>query len=82
MMRRENAPSIRRNALKTLPPFSDGCARRCKNNLAIGGGLKNGTFALELVAQNVGINQIAVVRDGHLAAHAIDHEGLRIFGRA
>ena len=53
-----------------------------QNNFAIGSRLKNRTFALELVAQDVRINQIPVVRDRHLPAHAIDHEGLRILGRA
>ena len=53
-----------------------------QNDFAIGSRLKNRTFALELVAQDVRINQIPVVRDRHLPAHAVDHEGLRILGRA
>src|SRR5207302_10291904 len=44
--------------------------------------LENGTFAFQFVAQQIGVNQIAVVRDCHLPAHAIDHEGLRILQRA
>ena len=53
-----------------------------QNDLAVGGGLENRTFALELVSQNVRVNQIAVVRDRHLAADAIDHERLRVLDRA
>src|SRR5438876_4433232 len=52
-----------------------------QNDLAVGGGLENRTFALELVSQNVRVNQIAVVRDRHLAADAIDHERLRVLDR-
>ena len=53
-----------------------------ENDLAVGGGLKNGAFALQFVAQDSGVDQVAVVRDRHLAAQAIDHERLRIFDRA
>ena len=53
-----------------------------QNDFAVGGGLENRTFALEFVPQYVGVNQIPVVRDRHLAAHAIDHERLRVFNRA
>src|SRR5205807_3773308 len=48
----------------------------------VGGRLKNRTFALELVPQNICVNQIAIVGDRHLAADAIDHERLRVFDRA
>ncbi len=48
----------------------------------VGGGLKNRTFALEFVAQDIGIDQVAVMRDCHLAAHAIDHQRLRVLDRA
>src|SRR5262245_14798292 len=53
-----------------------------QNNLAIGGSLKNGASPFELIAQDVGINEISVMRNSHLAAHAIDHERLRILDRA
>src|SRR5438105_5519639 len=53
-----------------------------QNDLAVGGGLENRTFALELVAQNVRVNQITVVPNRHLAADAIDHERLRVLDRA
>ena len=53
-----------------------------QNNFAIGGRLENRAFALELVAQNICVNQIAIVGDRHLAADAIDHERLRVFDRA
>ena len=53
-----------------------------QNDLAVGGGLENRAFALQLVAQDIGVDQVAVVRDRHLAADAIDHERLRIFDRA
>src|SRR5437764_1614351 len=53
-----------------------------QNDLAIGGRLKNRTFAFELVAQKTRINPVAVVRDRQLAAYAIDHKGLRVFDRA
>ena len=46
------------------------------------GGLENGTFAFKLVAQDIGVDQVAVVRDRDLAAEAIDHERLRVFHRA
>src|SRR5438477_2418514 len=53
-----------------------------QNDLAVGGGLENRTFALELISQNVRVNQIAVMRDRHLAADAIDHERWRVLDRA
>ena len=53
-----------------------------QNDFAIGGGLENRTSPLQFIAQNIGINQVAVVCDCHLAAHTIDHEGLRVFDRA
>ena len=56
--------------------------QQMQNDFAIGGSLENGTFAFQFVAQQIGVNQIAVVRDCHLPAHAIDHERLRILQRA
>ena len=53
-----------------------------QNNFAIGGSLKNGAPSFEFIAQDVGINQVSVMRDSHLAAYAIDHERLRILDRA
>src|SRR5438552_1046324 len=53
-----------------------------QNDFAVSSGLKNRALALELEPQNVSVNKIAIVRDGHLPAHAIDHEGLRVFDRA
>ena len=78
----ENAPSSRRSALRMLPPLCEGWARRCEDDFAVGRGLENGAFALQLVAQDGGVDQVAVVRDRDLAAEAIDHEGLRVFHRA
>ena len=53
-----------------------------RDDFAVGCGLEDGTFSLELVAQDGGIDQIAVVRHGDLSAEAIDHERLRVFQRA
>ncbi len=44
--------------------------------------MENGAFSLKLLAQKIGINQITIVRNCHLAANAVDHEGLRVFNRA
>ena len=80
-MRSENAPSTRRNALRTLLPLSAG-AREMQNDFAIRCCLENGAFAFQFIAQQIGVDEIAVVRDRHLAAQTIDHEWLRIFERA
>src|SRR5262249_44840004 len=69
--RRENIPAILRRLRQEM-----------QNDFAVGGGLENGAFSLQFVAQKIGINQIAVVRNCHLAAKAVDHEGLRVFDRA
>ena len=69
--RRENVSAIVR-----------GLRQEMQNDFAVGGGLENGSFSLQFVAQQIGVDQIAVVRDRHLAAHAVDHEGLRVFDRA
>ena len=53
-----------------------------QNDLAVGGGLENRTFTFQFVAQKIGVNQIAIVRDRHLATHTVDHKGLRILDRA
>src|SRR5262249_54852915 len=53
-----------------------------QNDFAVGGSLKNGTSSFELIAQDVGINEIPVMRDSHLATHAIDHERLRVLDGA
>jgi hypothetical protein len=53
-----------------------------QNDFAVGGCLENRPFAFELVTQQVSVDEIAVVGDGHLPAYAIDHEGLRILDRA
>ena len=53
-----------------------------QDDLAVNGGLEDGTFGFQFVAQEVGIDQIAVMPDGDLAAHAIGHDRLRIFQRA
>jgi hypothetical protein len=79
MMMSENAPSSRRSTLRGLPPFFERLREQMRNDLAVGGGLENGAFAFQLIAQEIGVDQIAVVRDGDLAAKAIDHERLRVF---
>src|SRR5205807_7870230 len=53
-----------------------------QNDFRVGRRLKNRAFAFELISQNIGVNQIAIVRDRHLPAHAVDHEWLRILDRA
>ena len=53
-----------------------------QNDFAVGGGLENGAFSLQFIAQKIGVDQIAIVRNCHLAANAVDHEGLRVFDRA
>ena len=81
-MMSEKAPSIRRSAVRMLPPLLRRLGEEMENDFAVRRGLENGTFALELVAQDIGVDQVAVVRDRELAAEAIDHEGLRVFQRA
>ena len=82
MMMSENAPSIRRSTLRDAAAVLGRLRQQMRNDFAVGGGLENGTFALELVAQHIGIDQIAIVRDRDLPADAIDHERLRVFQRA
>jgi S-adenosylmethionine/arginine decarboxylase-like enzyme len=53
-----------------------------QNDLAIGGRLENRPFMFQLVSQEIGINQIAIVCDRHLAAHTVNHKGLRVLNRA
>ena len=55
---------------------------KVQNDFAVGRGLENGAFAFQFVAQDIGVDQVAVVRDRDLAAETIDHERLRIFQRA
>ena len=82
MMRSENAPSIRRNAPKRAAAVVERLRQKMQNDFAVGGRLENRAFAFQFVAQDVGVDEIAVVRNRHLAADAIDHERLRIFDRA
>ena len=49
------------------------------NDLAVGCRLKNGAFAFQLITENGGVDQVAVMRDGDLTAEAINHERLRVF---
>ena len=81
-MIRENAPSIRRKALSDAAAVVGRLGEEMRNDLAVGGGLENGAFALQFIAQDGGVDQVAVMRDGDLAAEAIDHEGLGVFNRA
>ncbi len=53
-----------------------------RNDFAVGCRLENGAFAFQLIAQDGGIDQIAIVRHRDLAAKTIDHERLRVFQRA
>ena len=82
MMMSENAPSIRRSALSDAAAVIGWLREQVQDDFAVGGGLENGAFAFEFVAQDIGVDQIAVVRDRDLAAHAIDHERLRVLQRA
>ena len=79
MMMSENAPSTRRNAAQDVAAVSERLRQQMQNDFAVGGGLENGAFAFQFVAQEIGVDQISIVRDRHLAADAIDHEGLRVF---
>ena len=56
--------------------------QKVEDDFAVGGGLENGAFAFQFVAQDVGVDEVAIVRDGELAAEAIDDKGLGIFHRA
>ena len=82
MIRSENAPSIRRSAASTLAAVVERLREQMQNDFAVGRGLENRAFAFQLVAQDGGVDQVAVVRDRDLAADAIDHERLRVFDRA
>ena len=81
-MMREKAPSIRRSAVRIFAAVVRGLGEKMEDDLAVRRRLENGAFALEFVAQDIGVDQVAVVRDRELAAEAIDHERLRIFHRA
>ena len=48
------------------------------DDLRVGGGLKNGAFRLQLLAQFVGVGEIAVVSQSHAALMVIDQNGLNI----
>ncbi len=63
-------------------PILERLREQMRDDLAVGCGLENGTFALQLVAQDGGVDQIAIVRDRDLPAEAIDHERLRILQNA
>ena len=49
-----------------------------EDDLAVDGGLENGAALLEFVAQQGGVDEVAVVPDGELAAAAIGHERLGV----
>ena len=53
-----------------------------QNDFAISGRLEDGTIPFQLVSQKISVNQIAIMRDRHLAAHAVNHKRLRILDRA
>ncbi len=82
MMMSENAPSIRRSAVEDVAAIVGRLGEQMKDDLAIRGRLEDRALALEFVAQDAGVDQVAVMRDGELPAEAIDHEGLRILQRA
>ena len=50
-----------------------------EDNLAIDRGLENGTAFFEFGAEGCGVNKIAVVGNGQLAAGGIDEKGLGVF---
>ena len=79
MIKSENAPSISAQRAENAATVIGRPRQQMQNDFAVGGGLKNGTFAFQFVAQEIGVDQISIVRDRHLSAHAIDHERLRIF---
>ena len=53
-----------------------------EDDLAVDRGLEDGALGFQFVAQEVGVDQVAVVADGDLAARAIDDDGLGVFERA
>ena len=55
-----------------------GLGQQMEDDLAVDGGLEDGTAALEFGAQGGGIDQIAVVGDGELAACRVNAERLRV----
>ena len=59
-----------------------GLRKQMQNDFAIGGCLEDRSSALQFIPQKIGVNQIAVVCDGHLPAHTVHHKGLRVFDRA
>ena len=56
--------------------------KKVRNDFAVGRRLEDGTFLFQLVAQDGGVDQVPIMRDGDLAAETIDHERLRVFQRA
>jgi hypothetical protein len=49
-----------------------------EDDLAVHRRLKNASLRLQLLAQEGGVGQVAVVRDGNLALRAIDRQRLRV----
>ena len=78
MMTSEKAPSMRRSALKDAAAVAVGLRQQVQDDFAVDGGLKNGALRFEFVPQDGGVDEVAVVGDGDLAARAIDDERLGV----
>ncbi len=59
-----------------------GLRHEVQDDFAVDGGLEDGALGFEFIAKDVRVDEVAVVADRHLAARAIDDDGLRVFQRA
>ena len=59
-------------------PFERRLRQQVQNDFAVHGGLEDRARGFEFVAQLGGVGQVAVVRDGDLAARAIHGERLGV----
>ena len=80
MMTSEKAPSMRCRLWHEVVALAvqGGLGQQVQDDFAINGGLEDRAFGLQLVAEPGGVGEVAVVRDGNLAAGAIDGERLGV----
>ena len=76
---RENAPSIRRRRRTRLPAaLFLGLRDQMHDHFSVAGGLEDGSLRFKALADFIGVDQVAVMRQSNHALVAIDHDGLRV----
>ena len=65
---------------RVLQPLAVAARVEVEDDLGVGGGLEDRARRLELLAEDGGVHQVAVVADGDRAAVALDEVGLRVRG--